>query len=68
MRDPEPDCVIPAPLPPELYDVELDPFEARNLADQNPDRVSTMLSSLEAWCEEVEHERAIAQAETLAVS
>jgi arylsulfatase A-like enzyme len=66
MRDPEPERLIPTPLPPELYDVALDPFETLNLTEQNPDRVSTMLSSLEAWCEEVEYERAIAQAETLA--
>lgn len=57
MSDPDPDFIIPEPLPPELYDISSDPFEETNLADRHPDRVSRMLSDLEAWAEEVEHDR-----------
>ena len=57
MQDPEPDFIIPSPLPPELYNVASDPFETTDLAAQEPDRLSNMLSELENWCEEMEHDR-----------
>ncbi len=57
MHDPEPDRIIPPPLPVELYDIGSDPSETINLADRDPDRAANMLSSLESWCEEVEHDR-----------
>jgi arylsulfatase A-like enzyme len=57
MSDPEPNRIIPDALPPELYDIASDPFEKTDLAMREPDRLSAMLSSLESWCEEVEHER-----------
>lgn len=57
MTDPEPERHIPDPLPVELYDVDSDRAETFNLADKEPERVSRMLSELEAWCEEVEAER-----------
>ncbi len=57
MDDTHPGIVVPDPLPAELYNVADDPFEETDLADAEPDRVSTMLSALEAWAEEVEHDR-----------
>ena len=57
MTDPEPERIIPEPLPVEIYDVESDRAEATNLADAESERVSRMLSELEAWCEDVEAER-----------
>ncbi len=57
MADPDPDRIIPPPLPVELYDIAADPSETANLAEQNPDRVSAMLTTLESWCEEVESDR-----------
>ena len=57
MDDPPPEIVVPDPLPAELYNVADDPFEETDLADAEPDRVSTMLSALEAWAEEIEHDR-----------
>ena len=34
---------------PELYDVEADPDEARNVAAQHPDTVAALRTSLDAW-------------------
>lgn len=39
---------------PELYDLLADPRERRNLASEQPERVSTMLSAMEAWQRSVE--------------
>ena len=33
----------------ELYNLVEDPMEAKDLADQNADRVKSMLASLEKW-------------------
>ena len=57
MDDPEPERIVPDPLPPELYNIEEDPFETENLAQTEPVRVSRMLTELENWFEEVENER-----------
>ncbi len=34
---------------PELYDIQADPLEERNLADQHPEVVKAMLGKLDAW-------------------
>ena len=57
MRDPSPEYILPDPPPVELYNIETDPKEERNIADQEPDRVRRMLTELECWFEEVEEER-----------
>lgn len=48
---------LPAPPPPELYNLALDPLEQNNLAGQYPDRARRMLAELEAWFEAVEKDR-----------
>lgn len=48
----------PSPLP-ELYNIEMDPAENRNLATEKPDRVSHMKHDAENWFGEVEAERAL---------
>lgn len=55
---PFPERDVPAPHEPELYNIAEDPGEEHNLAERHPDRVRKMLGELEAWFEEVEHERA----------
>ncbi len=45
------------PSEPELYNLANDPGEQHNLAKQEPERTSRMLSDLEAWFEEVEADR-----------
>ena len=45
------------PEPPELYQLEDDPGESRDLAARHPDRVRRMLGQLERWFEEVESDR-----------
>ena len=56
-RTPEPEREVPAPPPPELYNVAQDPSEQNNLADAEPDRAAKMLRELETWFEKVEAER-----------
>lgn len=58
IRDREPERTIPAPPPPELYNIAKDPLERENLANEHPERVARMLGELECWFEEVEAERA----------
>ena len=58
ITDPDPPRDIPAPPPPELYNIVQDPLEQANLADHHPDRVGWLLRDLESWFEEVEAERA----------
>ena len=57
MRDPIPERIIPEPQAPELYNIDDDPLEQKNIATDHPDRVSRMLTELETWFEEVESER-----------
>lgn len=57
LRDPEPPRTIPAPPPPELYNIAKDPLETANLAEQYPDVAHRLLIELEAWFDEVESER-----------
>ena len=57
VRAPEPARVVPAPGPPELYNLADDPLEQVDLADSEPDRARRMLTELESWFEEVESER-----------
>ncbi|MCB0110236.1 MAG: sulfatase-like hydrolase/transferase, partial [Caldilineaceae bacterium] len=54
---PEPNRIIPAPPPPELYNLCADPQEVHNLADQEPDRVRRMVAELDDWFAAVEWER-----------
>ena len=56
-RDPLPERHIPDPPPPLLFNLEEDPFERNDLADQHPDIVSRMQMELDNWFEEVEAER-----------
>lgn len=57
LDDPEPERIVPDPPPPELYDVEADPREERDLSGREPDRTSRMLGALEEWFDEGESER-----------
>ena len=56
-RDPEPERLVPPPQPPLLFNIENDPYEKNDLADQHPERASKMLRELETWFESVEAER-----------
>ena len=58
LRDPEPPRTIPAPPPPELYNIASDPLELSDIAKDHPDIASRLLQDLENWFEEVEAERA----------
>jgi len=49
---------VPAPPPPELYNIAADPLERENLAPGHPARVARMLRALESWFEDVEADRA----------
>ena len=37
----------------ELYDMNTDPTETKDLADQYPDRVNTMIDEYETWSKKV---------------
>lgn len=56
-RDPEPERTIPDAPPALLFDIEDDPCEQRNLADEQPNIVSRMQRSLDEWFDRVEAER-----------
>ena len=56
-RGPEPERQVPPPSPPELYNIEEDPLEQRDLAELHPGRAAKMLRELETWFESVEAER-----------
>mgnify|MGYP005853977395 CR=1 FL=1 len=54
---PYPSRQVPAPPPPELYNIAEDPLEQRNLAQEHPEIARRLLNDLETWFEEVEAER-----------
>ncbi len=56
-REPEPERSIPPPHPPQLFNLDDDPYEQDDLADAQPDRVRKMQHELEKWFDEVETER-----------
>lgn len=49
--------VDPDPKPFELYRIEEDPGESRNLADEHPDKVAEMKKAYEAWLADVSSTR-----------
>jgi arylsulfatase A len=51
------DRSLPAPLPPQLFDLVADPFEAEDLADAEPARTAKMTAALASWFEDVELDR-----------
>ncbi len=48
---------MPADVPFELYDLEADPGETRNLAAENPDEVQALKDAYEKWFEDVSSTR-----------
>ena len=48
---------LPPPFPPELYNIEDDPFEMNNLAGKMPELTERLSRDLEDWFSEVEAER-----------
>ena len=54
---PEPEQIVTKAPKPELYNIDNDPLEQHDLADQNPDIALKLLRNLETWFEEVESER-----------
>lgn len=49
--------VIPDPPPPMLFNLDEDPYETNNVAEQYPHVVDTMMRDLDCWFDEVERER-----------
>jgi arylsulfatase A len=60
-----PSWPIGPPLPPQLYDLEQDPGETRNLADLHPDVVARLSSIGDAWFAEVSQQWLAARARNL---
>lgn len=56
-RGPEPERTLPAPPPPLLFHIGDDPYEQRDLAGAEPDRVRRMQAALDRWFESVESDR-----------
>ncbi len=54
---PEPEREIPAAPAPLLFNIDEDPLEQHDLAQQFPQKVDAMSSALESWFREVENER-----------
>lgn len=54
---PDPKKIVPEPAAPELYDLSVDVGETNNVAAENPELASQMLTELETWFEDVESER-----------
>ncbi|MFP4444178.1 MAG: hypothetical protein ACLFST_13740, partial [Spirochaetia bacterium] len=52
-----PEREIPAPPPPELYNIADDPLEVTNLADKQPDVLQKLENKLMTWFELVEQDR-----------
>lgn len=57
ITEPPPKVELPAPPPPQLYNIERDPLEKDDVAGKHPPRASKMLRELESWFETVEAER-----------
>lgn len=53
VKEPKPEIAIPPPPAVELYQLEQDPHESKNLAPQNPDVVSRLEHKLDLWFEDV---------------
>lgn len=56
-RDPEPLRELPAPPPPLLFHLDTDPYEQRDVAALEPERVARLTAQLEDWFAEVDRER-----------
>ncbi len=56
-RDPEPTRSVPDPPPPLLFQVAVDPWEQRDLAAAEPERVRKMEAELDHWFGDVERDR-----------
>jgi hypothetical protein len=54
---PEPDYSSLTPLPPQLFNLADDPYEADDRASREPARVAAMTRALDTWFEHVENER-----------
>ena len=50
--------LVRGPGAPELYDLEADPGETRDLSQEHPDRTRELLAALEGWTEEMREEAA----------
>ncbi len=57
VTDPEPQIELPPQPKPELYNIEQDPLEKYNAADEHPEIVHRMEIELENWFESVEADR-----------
>lgn len=51
ITDPDPERSVGDPLEPELYDIDADPGELKNIAAENPDLVNNMKTRLFNWFE-----------------
>jgi arylsulfatase A-like enzyme len=58
---PEPARDLPAPPPPQLFNLRDDPLDEHDLAEREPERTRRMLRELETWFEQVETERRAGQ-------
>jgi len=56
-RDPEPERSIPDPPPALLFNIEEDPFERKDLANEHPGLVDRMQRQLDDWFDAVEADR-----------
>ena len=48
-----PHRTLSPPQPPQLFDLDEDPYELTDLADAHPDRVDSMTRRWDSWFEEV---------------
>jgi len=57
VRERDPGLDRPAPAEPQLFNLDEDPHEARDLSAREPARLARMLGDLQNWFDEVEAER-----------